>query len=88
MLSANRTLYRDEPNPGRKITARLKVCIGGANVSTNGVAPSRLSGRSMLLSGHHLSLAESEEIAILRSQKHDVCMIARRLGRDASTILR
>jgi len=39
-------------------------------------------------SGRYLSFAEREEIAVLRAQDHGVREIARRLGRDASTISR
>jgi IS30 family transposase len=39
-------------------------------------------------SGRYLSFAEREEIALLRTQKHGVREIARRLGRDPSTISR
>ena len=40
------------------------------------------------LSGHYLSFAEREEIAILRAQQHGVREIARRVGRAPSTISR
>jgi hypothetical protein len=40
------------------------------------------------LSGRYLSFAEREEIAILRAQGAGVRQIARRLGRDPSTISR
>lgn len=39
-------------------------------------------------SGRYLSFVERDEIAILKAQKHGVCEIARRLGRDPSTISR
>jgi IS30 family transposase len=39
-------------------------------------------------SGRYLSFAEREEIAIFRAQHHGVREIARRLGRDPSTISR
>ena len=39
-------------------------------------------------SGRYLSFAEREEIALLRAQEHGVREIARRVGRDASTISR
>ena len=42
-----------------------------------------LSGKP--LSGRYLSLAEREEIALLRVQGYSVQEIARRLGRAAST---
>ena len=40
------------------------------------------------VSGRYLSFAEREEIAILRAQGAGVREIARRLGRDPSTISR
>ena len=40
------------------------------------------------VSGRYLSFSEREEIAILRAQKLGVCEIARRVGRDPSTISR
>ena len=40
------------------------------------------------LSGRYLSFEEREEIALLRAQDYGVCEIARRIGRDASTISR
>ncbi len=39
-------------------------------------------------SGRYLSFAEREEIAVLKAQDHGVREIARRIGRDASTISR
>ncbi len=39
-------------------------------------------------SGRYLSFAEREEIAVLKAQGHGVREIARRIGRDASTISR
>lgn len=39
-------------------------------------------------SGRYLSFAEREEIALLKAQDHGVCDIARRIGRDPSTISR
>jgi IS30 family transposase len=38
--------------------------------------------------GRYLSFAEREEIAVLKAQEHGVREIARRIGRDASTISR
>ena len=38
--------------------------------------------------GRYLSFAEREEIALLKAQDHGVREIARRTGRDASTISR
>jgi transposase InsO family protein len=40
------------------------------------------------LSGRYLSFAECEEIALLRAQDHCIREIARRIGRDASTVSR
>jgi IS30 family transposase len=40
------------------------------------------------LSGRYLSFAEREEIALLRAQDHGIREIARRIGRDASTVSR
>ncbi|MCK8788109.1 IS30 family transposase, partial [Roseomonas sp. NAR14] len=53
-----------------------------------GMAPSHLSRSSKPLSGRYLSLAEREEIALLRAQGLGVREIARRLGRAASTVSR
>src|SRR5215210_7268157 len=49
-----------------------------------GMSPISLAGPS----GRYLSFAEREEIAILKAQCHGVREIARRVGRDASTISR
>lgn len=53
-----------------------------------GMPPSHLAPSSKLLSGRYLSFADREEIAIGRAQGHGVREIARRLGRDPSTISR
>ena len=53
-----------------------------------GMAPSHLSCSSKPFSGRYLTLAEREEIALLRAQDVGVREIARRLGRAASTISR
>ena len=50
-----------------------------------GMPPIRLDPTS---SGRYLSFAEREEIAVLTAQKHGVREIARRLGRNPSTISR
>jgi len=50
--------------------------------------PSRFAPHSKPLSGRYLTLAEREEIALLRAQGHGVREVARRLGRAASTISR
>jgi len=49
-----------------------------------GMAPISLAE----LTGRYLSFAEREEIALLRAQDHGVREIARRVGRDPSTISR
>src|SRR5919205_971363 len=53
-----------------------------------GMPPSHLSRSSKPLSGRSLSVAEREEIAIWRAQRHGVREIARRLERAPSTISR
>src|SRR5215213_997843 len=53
-----------------------------------GMPPKILGPSSKPLSERYLSLAEREEIALLRAQGRGVREIARRLGRDASTISR
>jgi IS30 family transposase len=53
-----------------------------------GMAPSHLSPSSKPPSTHFLSLAEREEIALLRAQGHGVREVARHLGRAASTVSR
>ena len=50
--------------------------------------PSHLAPAAKPLSGRSLSLAEREEIAIWRAQRHGVREIARRLKRAPSTISR
>lgn len=56
--------------------------------NAGGMPPSHLSPASQPLSGRYLSFAEREEIALLRAQALGVREIARRLGRDPSTISR
>jgi IS30 family transposase len=53
-----------------------------------GMPPSALAPSSKPLSGRYLSLAEREELAILRAQGCGVREIGRRLGRSGSTISR
>ena len=53
-----------------------------------GMPPSHLSPSSRLATGRYLSLAEREEIALLRVQGSGVREIARQLDRAASTIWR
>jgi hypothetical protein len=53
-----------------------------------GMPPKILAPSSKPLSARYLSFAEREEIALLRAQGCGVRETARRLGRDASTILR
>jgi IS30 family transposase len=55
---------------------------------SGGLAPSHLSRSSKPLSGRYLTLAEREDIALLRAQGAGVREVARRLGRAASTISR
>ena len=53
-----------------------------------GMPPAMFGPSARPLSGRYLSLAEREEIALLRVQGHAMREIARRLGRAASTISR
>lgn len=53
-----------------------------------GMPPAKFRVSATPLSGRYLSLAEREEIALLRVQGHCVREIARRLGRAGSTISR
>lgn len=53
-----------------------------------GMPPSHLSPSSPPASGRYLSLAEREQIALLRAQHQGVREIARQLARSASTISR
>jgi len=53
-----------------------------------GMPPAMFGLSAKPLSGRYLSLAEREEIALLRVQGHSMQEIARRLGRAASTISR
>ena len=50
--------------------------------------PAMFRSSAKPLSGRYLSLAEREEIALLRVQGHSMQEIGRRLGRSASTISR
>jgi IS30 family transposase len=53
-----------------------------------GMPPSMFRSSAKPLSGRYLSLAEREEIALLKVQGHSLREIGRRLGRAASTISR
>jgi IS30 family transposase len=53
-----------------------------------GMPPSHLSPSSAPSTGRYLSLAEREQIALLRAQRQGVREIARQLARSASTISR
>ncbi len=53
-----------------------------------GMPPAMFRPSAKPLSGRYLSLAEREEIALLRVQGHSVQAIGRQLGRSASTISR
>ena len=53
-----------------------------------GMPPAMFRSSAKPLSGRYLSLAEREEIALLRVQGHSMQEIGRRLGRSASTISR
>jgi transposase len=53
-----------------------------------GMAPSHLSPSSTPIAGRYLSLAEREQIALLRAQRQGVREIARQLARSPSTISR
>lgn len=53
-----------------------------------GMAPAMFRSSAKALSGRYLSLAEREEVALLRVQDHSIREIGRRLGRDASTVSR
>lgn len=53
-----------------------------------GMPPSQYSKSSPPLSGRYLSFSEREEIALYRAQGVGVCVIARKIGRAASTISR
>ena len=53
-----------------------------------GMPPSHLAAASPPRSGRYLSLAEREEVAIMRAQGHGVREMARRLMRAASTLSR
>ena len=53
-----------------------------------GMPPAMFRPSAKPLSGRYLSLAEREEIALLRVQDHSIQAIGRQLGRSASTISR
>ncbi|WP_247454522.1 helix-turn-helix domain-containing protein, partial [Bradyrhizobium sp. CW11] len=53
-----------------------------------GMPPSMFRSSAKPLSGRYLSLAEREEIALLKVQGHSIREIGRRLGRAASTVSR
>ena len=53
-----------------------------------GMPPSQYTTSSPPLSGRYLTFAEREEIALCRAQGFGVCVIARKIGRAASTISR
>ena len=53
-----------------------------------GMPPTMFSSSAKPLSGRYLSLAEREEIALLKVQGHSIREIGRRLSRSASTISR
>jgi IS30 family transposase len=53
-----------------------------------GMPPAVFRSSAKPLSGRYLSLAEREEIALLKVQSHSIREIGRRLGRSASTISR
>ena len=57
-------------------------------VQAGGMPPAMFGLSGKPLSGRYLSLAEREEIALLRGQGYSIQEIARRLGRAASTISR
>ncbi len=53
-----------------------------------GMRPAMFRSSAKPLSGRYLSLAEREEIALLKVQGHSIREIGRRLGRAASTVSR
>jgi len=53
-----------------------------------GMPPSQYSTSAPLLSGRYLTFVEREEIALCCAQGLGVCVIARRIGRAASTVSR
>jgi hypothetical protein len=53
-----------------------------------GMPPAMFRSSAKPLSGRYLSLAEREEIALLKVQGHSIREIGRRLGRAASTVSR
>ncbi len=71
------------------IGAGVPQAVGTRWFRKAGGMPPTMFGRSAKpLSGRHLSLAEREELAILRAQGTGMREIARRVGRSASTISR
>ena len=72
-----RSLERGRSDEGRDLaTGRLAVVPDGRRDGATHLSPS-----SKRPSARYLSLAEREEIALLRAQGHGVCAVARRLGR-------
>ena len=70
-------------------TAGVSSPVGGRWFrESGGMPPSRLAATAPSRSARYLSLAEREELAILRAQGHGVLEIARRLTRAPSTISR
>ena len=71
------------------VEAGVSQAVGTRWFRKAGGMPPAMFGRSAKpLSGRYLSLAEREEIALLRVQGYTMQEIARRLGRAASTISR
>src|SRR5215210_1449430 len=71
------------------VDAGVSQAVGTRWFRKAGGMPSAMFGLSAKpLSGRYLSLAEREEIALLRVQGHSMQEIARRLGRAASTVSR
>jgi IS30 family transposase len=71
------------------IGAGVPQAVGTRWFRKAGGMPPAMFGRSAkLLSGRYLSLAEREELAILRAQGAGIREIARHVGRSASTISR
>lgn len=71
------------------IAVGVSPAVGGRWFrETGGMPPSHLAPSSPLRSGRYLSIAEREELAILRTHGHGVREIARRLTRAPSTISR
>jgi len=94
-------LHRSERRPFWKAIANgcsSEEAALGAGVSSavgarwfrecGGMPPSHLSPSSLPISGRYLSLAEREQIALLRAQSQGVREIAHQLARSPSTISR